>query len=767
MFVPNSIDMRSTEIRDRIRELRENNDYTIEYMANANNIPTDVYIAYENGDKPLSYAFIYTCSQIFNIDINELIQGDAPDISTVAITRSGEGVQNQKAHGMVTRNLAPRFRNRMVEPLFITAEYEPGNEDKPLEVTTHIGQEFDYILDGQLKIQIGDKTDVLNAGDTVFFDSSLPHGFMAIGGRDCRILAAMVSPEDIDFTKVTSSAASASGSGSASGSVPSSEDLKDLWSDFIETEENADGVLQHISFKNTDSFNFSFDVVDKLADVCPDTPALVHIDEHHTERRFTFKDIKKKSGRAANYLSSLGIKKGDRVMLVLRRNWQFWPIMIALGKIGAIAVPVTWQLNPKDYHYRFRNGRINAIIACNEADILDKIDTAAANYGRSLIKVSAGGPRAGWCDFDSGYDKMSARFSRSKDSACGTDPMLMIFQSYSDDMAQPCCFDCRYPLASFVIGRYWNCNEPGSLSLAITDTAWAKALWSKLYGPWLCASGVFTYDFRALKLPDLMNYISSYRITSVTAPSSLLRALLNEDMDAFDLSSLKTVCTVGDSMDPDVFHMFQEATGIAIRSGYGQAETSLLTGDFIGTEPLAGSIGTANPMYEIRLLDKDGREVEIGEPGEICVSVKDNPIGIMSELYRKPDLTAKVIRNGWLHTGDLAWRDEDGHFWSIGRIDDIIKCAGFRIAPAEVEDTIMEIPYVLECGVTGVPDQTRGQIVKAGIVLIPEKDPSEDLKTEIQEYVKNNTASYRYPRIVEFRTELPKNRDGKVIRSKL
>ena len=759
MFVPNSIDMRSKEIRDRIRDLRESHDYSIEYMANANNIPASVYTAYESGEKPLNYAFIYTCAQVFNIDINELIQGGVPDISTFAVTRAGEGVESRnEAHHMLVSNLAPKFRNRMVEPLLVTAEYDPANETAPIELTTHIGQEFDYILEGKLRYQIGEDTCILSAGDTMFFDSSIPHGMVAVGGKFCRFLAAMVSPEDIDFSTVRSSQRT---------DTSDVSETKNIWEDYVEVEESADGSPVSVSFKNTDTFNFSYDIVDKLADIYPDRLALVHISSDRTERRFTFKDIKKKSGRAANYLTSLGIKKGDRVMLVMRRSWQFWPIMIALGKIGAIAVPVTWQLNPKDYHYRFRNARINAIIACNDSEILDKIDEAASKYGRSLVKISVDGAKEGWCDFDSGYDKMSARFLRSGDSSCGTDPMLMIFQSYSDDMAQPCCFDCRYPLASFVSAKYWNNIEPGSLSLAVSDTAWAKALWGKLYGPWMCGAGVFVYDFRTLRLADMMNYITDYKISSLTAPASMLRAMLNEDISHFDLSALKTVCNIGEDLDPDIFHIFHDVAGMDLRNGYGQAETSLLTGDFNGREPVAGSIGTANPMYEIRLLDRNGQEVEIGEPGEICVSVKDSPIGITSELYRKPELTAKLIRDGWLHTGDLAWRDEDGYFWSIGRIDDIIKCAGYRIAPAEVEDTLLELPYILECGVTGVPDQTRGQIVKASIVLIPEKDPSEDLKTEIQEYVRNNTASYRYPRIVEFRTELPKDRSGKVIRSKL
>ncbi|MDD5832194.1 MAG: AMP-binding protein [Clostridiales bacterium] len=753
-------DLSSSDIRRRIRDLRHIHNFTKEYMAGILSISAEDYSAFENGEHELNYAFLYTCSQVFNVDINELIEGAVPNLSSYSVNRGGDTGTVSRANGMTVHNLASKFRNRMVEPLIVTVEYDPEKENLPIEVSSHIGQEFDYILSGSLKIRIGEHTEVLNAGDTIFYDSSAPHGMIASGGKDCVFLAAMVSPEDIDFSK-------------ARTQVPVLTATREtgrrrVWEDFVSPKESGSGVLESIFFKNSDRFNFAFDIVDRIADTEPDKTALVHLDEGLTERRFTFKDIKKKSGRAANYLASLGIKKGDRVMLVLRRSYHFWIIITALQKIGAVAVPVIDQLLEKDYLYRFRAAGISAVIACGDSFITGQIDSAASRYGRSLIKIAAGSAPDGWYDFDTEYDRMSARFLRSRDSACGSDPLMMIFQSYSDGMPKATCFDCRYPLAHFVTGYYWNCNEPDTLSFCLSDTAWAKALWGKLFGPWICESGVFAYDFRKIKPSDLLKLIERYRIASFTAPGSMFRALLHEDLKSFDLSSLKHVCSVGDNLSAEVFNHFRKETGLSIMTGYGLTETSLLLGSFIGMTPKAGAVGKVNPIFDIRLLDTELNEVETGEPGEICISISQGmPIGLMTGYYNSPDSNAKVFAGGYFHTGDLAWKDEDGYFWPIGRVDDVIKCSGYRIGPYEVESVIMELPYVKECGVSAVPDEIRGQVVKASVVLIDDKEPSDDLKEEIQNYVKTHTAAYRYPRIVEFRSELPKTANGTVIRSKL
>ncbi len=758
MFVPNSKEVQSAEVIKRIRSIRRYHNYSYDYMAKALDITSQEYQAYENCEKEAPYAFLYTCAQIFSMDVNELIEGSAPDQNISAVTRAGEGLITKNVQGTVVRNLASRFRNRLAEPLLVTAAYYPQNEDAPIPLTRHTGQEYDYVLEGHLKVQVGDDIEVLGPGDTIYFDSTLPHGMVAVEGAECKYLATMITPDDESYLAAHPASDS------------DDEDQEDFhpWMDFIIPRVSEEGYPEAINYRNIKHFNFAFDVVDALADTYPEKLALIHIDSEMRERRFTFKDIKKMSGRAANYLSSIGIKKGDRVLLSVKRSWQFWIIMTALCKIGATVVASTHLVSSKDLAYRFHNARINAVICVNEDRLIKNIDSAALLYGKHLTKVSINGAVKGWHDFDREYDKMSARFLRSMDTAQGSEPMLMFLQSYSYGMAKPVCFDYTYPLAAFFTSKYWNHLNADDVSLALSDTAWEKAYWMKLYGPWLCESTVFAYDFKTLRPKDLFRFINEYKISSFTAPASMYRALLNEDLSMLKNSPLKTVCTVGDNLEPEIFNRFREITGLSIRAGYGLAETSLLIGAYDGVEPKAGSVGRANPAYEIHLLDSEYREVDTDEPGEICVSLRNGtPVGLMKEIYNDEARTKKLTEGGYFHTGTLAWKDEEGYFWAIGRIDDVIECFGYRIGPEEVESTILELPYVVECGVSAVPDEVCTQIVKASIVLTPDKEPTEELKSDIQNYVKENTASYRYPRIVEFRTELPKDANGVVIRSKL
>ncbi len=758
MFVPNSKEVQSAEVIKRIRSIRKYHNYSYDYMAKALDITPQEYQAYENCEKEAPYAFLYTCAQIFSMDVNELIEGSAPDQNISTITRSGEGLITKNVQGTVVRNLASRFRNRLAEPLLVTAAYFPQNDDAPIPLVRHTGQEYDYVLEGHLKVQVGDQIEVLGPGDTIYFDSTLPHGLVAVEGADCKYLATMITPDDEALPS----------SHAASDEDDADQEEFHPWMDFIIPRVSETGEPEAISYRNHKHFNFAFDIVDALADTYPNKTALIHIDSEMHERRYTFKDMKKMSGRAANYLTSIGISKGDRVLLTVKRSWQFWIIMTALMKIGAVIVPSTHFASPKDLAYRFHNARITAVICVNEGRITKNIEAAAIRYGRNLIKVSVNGSIKGWHDFDREYDKMSARFLRSMDTPQGTDPMIMFMQSYSYGMAKPVVFDYTYPLASFFSARYWNRLEPDDVSLSLSDTAWDKAYWSKLFGPWLCESTVLAYDFKTFRPKDLFKLITDYKISCFTAPASMYRALLNEDLSILRDSSLKTVCTVGDNLEPEIFNRFREMTGLSIMAGFSQTETSLLIGTYAGVEPRAGSIGRANPSYEIHLLDSEYKEVDTDEPGEICVSLRNGtPIGLMKEVYYDPERTAELTKGGYLHTGTLAWKDEEGYFWNIGRIDDVIECFGYRIGPEEVESTILELPYVVECGVSSVPDDVCSQIVKASVVLTPDKEPTEDLKTAIQDYVKENTASYRYPRIVEFRTELPKDADGVVIRSKL
>ncbi len=759
MLKSTGLEFKINEITARIRELRGILGYSEADMAAKLSMDEDEYISYESGEEELNFAFLYTCAQVLDVDVTELIEGVTPRLSNYILTRSGEGRRVEQAHGMTYYNLAYKFRDREAEPLFVHAEFSESAQLQPIETTVHEGQEFDIVIRGYLKLQIGAHTEILGPGDTIFYNSSIPHGMIATNGGDCDFYAIVLEPE--------------SGSEKKPAAVPAitatrQSGISRIWERFITPIEDGSGRLKSISFQNTDRFNFAFDIVDALGEKQPDKLAMLHIGRDKQETRLTFGQMKKMSARAANYFRSLGIKKGDRVMLVLRRNWQFWPILIGLEKLGAIAIPSVDQLLEKDYAYRFEVAGVTAIICTADGDSTTQCLPAIEKYGKISVKVTTNGKVDGWHCFDEEYDMYSSRFARTDESICGNDPMMMIFTSGSTGYPKLAAHNCKYPLGHFVTARYWHCVDPDGLHLTISDTGWAKAMWGKLFGQWLCEAAVFVYDFDRFSANDIMPMFAKYNITTFCAPPTMYRFFIKEDLSKYDLSSIKHASTAGEAMNPEVFNRFREATGLSIMEAFGQTETTAVVGNFVGMAPRIGSMGKPNPLYRVELLTAEGEPAPDGESGEICIYVGDGaPCGLFAGYYENEKDTSAVWHDGYYHTGDLAWRDEDGYLWYVGRADDLIKSSGYRIGPFEIESVIMELPYVLECGVTSAPDGIRGQAVKACIVLVKGKQGSEELKKEIQNYVKKRTAPYKYPRIVEFYEELPKTASGKILRRML
>lgn len=530
------------------------------------------------------------------------------------------------------------------------------------------------------------------------------------------------------------------------------------------TENIRDGKLIGVDFHEPDNFNFAYDVIDALADVSPDKPAMLWIGNDGEERRFSFADVSRESSRTANFFISLGIGKGDKVMLVLKRNYEFWLSVLALHKIGAVVIPATDQLLEKDYVYRFTAGDVKAIVATNYGTVPDEIDKAIAKVGFPKIKILTRGEREGYVPFSqsAGFSAEFPRRDTHKD-----DIMLMYFTSGTTGYPKIAMHSYTYPLGHFVTARWWHEVDPNGIHLTVSDTGWAKAAWGKIYGQWLCETCLFVYDFDRFNPENVLRMIEKYKVTTFCAPPTMYRFFIKEDLTRFDLSSLKKTTIAGEALNPEVFKQFRALTGLELTEGFGQTESALLLGNLPGMEIKPGSMGKPNPIYEIDLLRPDGKSTETGEVGEIVVKTDKKPYGLFCGYYKAPEVTEEVWHDGYYHTCDTAWRDENGYFWYEGRVDDVIKSSGYRIGPFEIESTLMEHPSVLECAVTGVPDPVRGQIVKATIVLTKGYEPSEELKKEIQNYVKTHTAPYKYPRVIQFVKELPKTVSGKIKRAEL
>ena len=749
--------MQLNEIAQRIRELREIMGWSVDKAAGATEVSPSDYIAYESGETDLPFTFIHKCAIAFGVELTELLEGrNSARLSSYTVTRKGRGQETAKEEGIEIKNLAPKFRSKIAEPYWVRYEYSPALQNRPIHLTTHGGQEFDLVLSGKLKVQVGEHTEILEEGDSIYYNSSTPHGMIAIDGRDCVFCAVVLPGEETKEETVSASIASAR----------RTEGL--LAEKFVKTEENADGSLKSVRFENTDTFNFGFDVVDAIADKYPDKLAMLHVDKHKTERRFTFSDIRRESNRCVNYFTSLGIRRGDRVMLVLKRHYQFWFAMVALHKMGAVAIPATNQLKEHDFVYRFNAAGVSTILCTADGDVADIAKNAAAECPSVKNLIMVGGRRDGWRDFDAEYTLFSDRYDRPLNASSGEDTALMFFTSGTTGNPKMAAHKHTYALGHFVTARYWHCCERDGLHLTISDTGWGKSLWGKLYGQWLCEGAVFVYDFDRFEASDILPMFEKYHITTFCAPPTMLRMMIKEDLSRYDLSSIHHMTTAGEALNPEVYRQFEAATGLQIMEGFGQTETTLIIANLAGTAPKIGSMGKASPQYKVDIVDPDGNSVPNGEIGEIVIHVEDGaPCGLYKGYYMDEGKTRESWHDGLYHTGDTAWRDEDGYFFYVSRIDDVIKSSGYRIGPFEIESVIMELPYVLECGVSAAPDEVRGQIVKASIVLTKGTVPSEDLKKEIQNYVKEHTAPYKYPRLVVFCDELPKTISGKIQRNKL
>ncbi len=755
------MDYKIREVAQRIRELREVSGFTPEEMAERTNLSVEEYLQCESGSRNLSIAFLYRCTLSFGVDMGDLLEGRSPKLQSYDLTRKGEGQRIEEAHHMIGYNLAADFRNRIALPLYMELKYREGAEYEDIELVTHQGQECDIVISGRMKIQIGGRTEILGPGDTIYYDSGTPHGMVAVDGQDCAFYAIVLSNSAAREGEAVAAVAT------PDTKVVAPDKQERIYRKFINRTVE-DGLLTAISFNEPEKFNFAFDVIDELGTTKPEKLAMLHISENGTERRFTFQDIKKESARAANYFKSLGIKRGDRVMLVLKRHYQFWFAMLGLHKLGAVAIPAPNQLLEKDFAYRFTAGNIKAILATADGIVTQEVDAAAAKSPCLETKIIVNGSREGWRNFDEEYSMYSSRFDRTEESACGSDPMLMYFTSGTTGYPKLAAHNFKYPLGHFITAKYWHRVNPEGLHLTISDTGWAKAMWGKLYGQWLCEAAIFVYDFDRFDAEKILPMFAKYQITTFCAPPTMYRMLAKQDLSRFDLSSIQHASTAGEALNPEVYRQFQKATGLSIMEGFGQTESTMIIGNINGDSHKLGSMGKPVPLYDVHLLDPDGKEVGPGESGEICIDIsKGLPCGLSYGYEGNPEVTAETWRDGFYHTGDVAWKDEDGFFWYVGRADDVIKSSGYRIGPFEIESTIMELPYILECGVSAAPDEVRGQVVKASIVLVPGTEGTDALKKEIQDYVKKRTAPYKYPRIVEFRTELPKTTSGKIIRKKL
>ena len=765
MGIGTGLEFKILEMAQRIKTLREIVGLSTADMALKTGVTEKEYLDCEAGKSDLNFAFLYRCALALNVDVTDIIEGSSPRLVGYTVTRKGEGQEIQKAHGMEYFNLAPSFKNRIAEPLYVIAEYNDALQNKDIDLTTHEGQECDIVVSGTLKVQVGDHIEVLNEGDSIYYDSSTPHGMIATGGQDCIFYAIVLNPSSEPMSTLIH-AGIREITNPTTKKVPTQK--KRVWNEFIIPTENEKGALTAIDFKNQDKFNFGFDVIDKIAEKEPNKVALLHVAKDKTVKKFTFDDIKKASNRTANYLKSLGIKKGDKVMLILKRHYQFWQIMVALHKLGAIAIPATNQLKAYDITYRVNKAGVKAIICTPDDNIPFEVEAAEKDCPTLEHKLIVNAQREGWRDYDEEYPLYTGKFPRTEDSPCGDDIMLMYFTSGTTAYPKAAMHNYRYPLGHFVTAKYWHCVNPDGLHFTISDTGWAKAAWGKIYGQWLCEAGIFVYDFDRFDANEIMPMFKEHNITTFCAPPTMLRLMIKQDLSRFDFSSVEHMTTAGEALNPEVYRQFEKATGLQIVEGFGQTETTVAVANLIGTKSKLGSMGKPVPLYDIDLVDEQGKSVPIGETGEIVIHVeKGIPCGLFAGYFDDEAKTNEVRHDGLYHTGDTAWRDEDGYYWYVGRVDDVIKSSGYRIGPFEIESVIMELPYVLECGVSAEPDEVRGQVVKASIVLTKGTVATEELKKEIQEYVKHKTAPYKYPRVVVFRDELPKTVSGKIQRNKL
>jgi acetyl-CoA synthetase len=516
-----------------------------------------------------------------------------------------------------------------------------------------------------------------------------------------------------------------------------------------------------------EQFNFAFDVVDKIALKTPEKIAMVWCDDKGGEASFTFGQMKRFSDKTANFFRSIGIHKGDPVMLILKRRYEYWFCTLALNKIGAITIPATHLLSTKDIVYRNNAADIKMIVCVQDPDVVSHVEEAESKSPTLRQKALIGTSRKGWLNLTEEMEKSPEVFDRNSlgEQTTINDTMLLYFTSGTTGMPKMVNHNFAYPLGHILTAKYWQNVEDNGLHFTVADTGWAKSAWGKIYGQWLSGCAVMTYDYDKFVPKHLMKIIEKYHVTSFCAPPTIYRFLIKDDLKQYDLKYLKYCVVAGEPLNPEVYKQFLETTGIRLMEGYGQTECTVAVATYSWMEPKPGSMGKPSPGYDIDLIDLDGKVCEVGEIGQIVIYTKKRkPVGMFDGYFRDEELTKKVWQNGVYYTGDTAWRDEDGYYWFVGRADDIIKSSGYRIGPFEVESALLEHPAVLECAITAVPDHERGQIVKATVVLSKDYLPSDKLARELQEHVKKVTAPYKYPRIIEFVTELPKTISGKIRR---
>lgn len=532
--------------------------------------------------------------------------------------------------------------------------------------------------------------------------------------------------------------------------------------------ESYEDLYENFKLSIPENFNFAYDVVDVYAKEEPKREALVWCDDNDESHIFTFKDLSIASKRTANFLVSVGVKKGDRVMLVLRRRYEFWFFLLALHRIGAIAIPATNMLAAEDFEYRFNAAEVNMIVTYDDPALQKEVETAQKKAPSLKSLVTVGQPRQGWISFYDDYEISSPEFDRPTGEAAttGTDTMVIYFTSGTSSNPKMVAHTYTYPLGHIVTAKFWQNVVDGGRHLTVAETGWAKALWGKIYGQWLAGSAVFTYDMNVFIPGKLLEKMVEFKVTTFCAPPTVYRYLLLQDLSKYDLSNLKYCTTAGEALNVDIYNKFLAKTGISMREGYGQTELTLTTGNFPWMEPRPGSMGKPSPGYRMDIVNAEGESCKPEEVGEIIIRIDEGkPFGMFGGYYRDEERTARVFEGGVYHTGDTAWRDKDGYYWFVGRTDDLIKSSGYRISPFEVEEVIHKHPAVLEVAVTGVEDSSRGQAVKATIVLQKGVEASKELAKDIQLFTKKVAASYKSPRFIDFVTELPKTISGKIRRA--
>jgi acetyl-CoA synthetase len=740
-------------IAERIKNLREIFGLSAKEVAKKTGVTHEQYETYEKGSAEFTFSFLQKLSKLYSVDIVEIVSGGSPKLTSFQVTRAGEG-KELKREGFSYLHKASMFKNKIAEPFLMLAPYDGGNITT---LSSHNDDEFNFVLKGSLKFKINDFEMVLYQGDSVYYDGLLPHGMAAFGGENCEFLSVVIKKGLKNSEEIATD----------EKFDARERDKSLIYNKFVTTEDDENGALVKIDFHPQSNFNFAYDVVDEVAKKTPDKPAMIWVGADKQDKIFTFSDMARLSNKCANFFVSQGIKRGDKVMLVLKSYHQFWPAILALHKLGAVAIPATHLLTKKDYIYRFEAAGVNHVVITSDDFTPTECSEAIKEYGKINAKIIVGKSFNGFVDFDSGLQAAPEAFERVQTDI--NDVVLMYFTSGTTGYPKITAHCHKYALGHILTAKYWHDVRANGVHYTVADMGWAKSAWGKLYGQWLCEGCIFTYNFEKFVPSDILEMFAKYKITSFCAPPTMYRFFIKEDLSKFDLSSLKHATIAGEALNPEVYEQFKKATGLHLMEGYGQTEMTLCVANLKGSKPKPGSMGKPVPTYDIDLVDADGNSVKVGEMGEIVVRTdKYIPYGMFLGYYNDPKCTSAAWSKGIYHTGDVAWRDEDGYIWYEGRTDDVIKSSGYRIGPFEVESVIMEIPYILECAVIGVPDPDgdRGQLVKA-VVVLKGKEPTDELKKEIQNYVKAHTAPYKYPRIVEFRDNLPKTISGKIMRKDL